>query len=166
MKKYENENIFLSVLFVLAKAKGDYMKLSVIKLLKHGINIQQDNNILIDFCCRVYKNWQDFLKNNTLHNCILCYPKNGVYSAVNGVVEVEYGISPAGKTGRKFLRWLTLEAQSLVWLREELELQHFVFQRHCQLLQVSKGLSDISYTYELLESENCINRQSLKIYKA
>jgi hypothetical protein len=25
-----------------------------------------------------------------------------VYSAVNGVVDVEYGITPAGKSGRKF----------------------------------------------------------------
>jgi len=88
------------------REKGDYMKLPVIRLLKHGINIQQDNNILIDFCRRVYKYLQNFLKNNTLHKFIHCYPKNGVYSAVNGVVEVEYGISPAGKTGRKFLRCL------------------------------------------------------------
>jgi hypothetical protein len=51
----------------------------------------------------VYKDWQDYLKNNTLPKCILCYPKSGVYSARNGVVEVEFGISPAGKLGREVL---------------------------------------------------------------
>jgi hypothetical protein len=104
MKKHEDETICMSLLFVLAKAGDYYWKFPVIKLSKRGINNQQHNNIFIDFCGRVYKNWQDYLKNNTLPNRILCYPKNGVYSAVNGVVEVEYGISPAGKSGRKFLR--------------------------------------------------------------
>ena len=106
MKKHENEKIRVSLLFVLVKAGVDYMKLSVIKLLKHDINIQQDNNIFIVFCGRVYKNWEDYLKNNTLPNREICYPKNGVYPPVNCVVEVEHDISPAGKTGRKVLRSL------------------------------------------------------------
>jgi hypothetical protein len=100
----DEENIFVSVLFVLVKAGDGYVEFPVIKLLKHDINIQQNINIFIDFCGRVYKNWEDYLKNNTLPNCIFCYPKNGVYSAVNGVVEVDYGISPAGKRGKKVLR--------------------------------------------------------------
>ena len=108
MKKHGEENIRVSVLFVLAKAGDYYWELPVIKLLIHDTDIQQDINIFIDLSGRVYKNWKDFLKNNTLPKCILCYPKNGVYSAVNGVVEVEYGISPAGKRGRKLLRHLDI----------------------------------------------------------
>jgi hypothetical protein len=106
MKKHENENVQVSVLFVLAKIGDGYMEVPVLKVLQHDINIQPDNNMFIDLCGRVYKNWKDFLNNNTLPECILCYPKNGVYSAVNGVVEVEYGISPAGKRRRKILRGL------------------------------------------------------------
>ena len=107
MKKHKiEENIFVSVSFVLAKARDDYMKFPVINILTHDIDIQQENNTFIDFCGRVYENWQDYLKNNTLPNCILCYPGNGVYSAENGIVQVEYGISPAGKRGRKFLKHL------------------------------------------------------------
>jgi hypothetical protein len=114
MKKRKDEkNICISVLFVLVKAGNVCRKFPVIKLLKSDINIQQDNNIFIDFSGRVYKNWEDYLKNNTLQNCILCYPKNGVYSVVNGVVEVEYGISPAGKKGRKFLRRLDFGGKAL-----------------------------------------------------
>jgi hypothetical protein len=108
MKKHEYENIGVSVLFVLVKAEDGYVKLPVIKLLKHDTNTQQDNNIFIDFCGRVYKNWEDYLKNNTLPKRPICYPKDGVYSAVNGVVEVEYGISSAGKIGRKFFRSLDI----------------------------------------------------------
>ena len=107
-EKHEDENIRVSVLLVLVKAGDNYTTLPVINLSKNGINIQKDYNIFIDFCGRVYKNWQDYLKNNTLPNCVLCYPKNGVYSVVDGVVEVEYGISPAGKRGRKFLRRLDI----------------------------------------------------------
>jgi hypothetical protein len=106
MKKHKDENIPVSVLFVLVKIRDGYVKLPVIKLLKHDANPQQDNNTFIDFCGRVYKNWQNYLENNTLPNREICYPKNGVYSAVNGVVEVEYGIPPAGKTGRRFLKQL------------------------------------------------------------
>jgi hypothetical protein len=103
-KHKDEENICVSVLFVLVKAADGYVELPVIRLLKHDKNIQQ--NFFIDFCGRVYKNWQDYLKNNTLPNCIFCYPKNG--EAVNGVVEVEYGISPAGKRRRKIFRDLDI----------------------------------------------------------
>jgi len=65
-KKVKDENIRVSVLFVLAKVGGGYLQLPVIKLLKHDTNIQQDNIFFIDFCGRVYKNWEDFLKNKTL----------------------------------------------------------------------------------------------------
>jgi len=116
-KNYNVENILLSILFVLAKAGDNYVKIPVIKILRRDKNIERDDDVdninnnnnkhsFIDFCGRVYENWKDYLKNNTLPNCILCYPGNGVYSAENGTVTVEYGISPAGKRGRKFLRLL------------------------------------------------------------
>jgi hypothetical protein len=107
-KHKDEENICVSVVFVLAKVGDGYRKIPVIKLLKRDINIKQNINIFIDFCGRVYKNWQDYLKNNTLPNCIFCYPKNGVYCAVNGVVEVDYRNSPAGKRRRKCLRRLDI----------------------------------------------------------
>jgi hypothetical protein len=40
-------------------------------------------------------------------------PKNGVYSVVNDIVEVEYGISPARKRGRKLLRRLNFGGTAL-----------------------------------------------------
>jgi hypothetical protein len=106
MKKHrDQQNIWVSFLFVLAKTERDYIRVPVIRIPEHDVSVQQNNNIFIDSSGRVYKDWQNYLKKNKLPVCVLCYPKNGVYSAVLGVVEVEFGISPAGKT-RKLLRGL------------------------------------------------------------
>jgi len=102
------ENICVSVLFVLAKTGDDYSKFPVISLVAHDVDIQQDTNIFIDLRGRVYKDWQDYLKNNKLPSCIFCYPKNGVYWTENGTLQVEYGISPAGKREIKFLRYFNI----------------------------------------------------------
>jgi hypothetical protein len=105
MKKHKDqENIWVSFLFVVGKAGDNYMRFPVIRIPEHDVFVEQNNNIFIDYCGRVYKDWQDYLKNNTLPECALCYPKSGVYSAKDGVVEVEFGISPAGEAGRKVLR--------------------------------------------------------------
>jgi len=113
IKKIENENILASILYVLVKVGDRFIKFPVIKLLKFDINTQQINNIYIDISGRVYRNWKDYLKNNTLPKCIICYPRNGVYTVENGVIEVEYGTSPAGKSGRKFLRRLDIGGRIL-----------------------------------------------------
>jgi len=67
MKEHEWKNILVSVLFVMVKIGNGYVKLPVMKL-EHAANTQEDNNIYIGFCGRVYKNWKDYLKNNTLPN--------------------------------------------------------------------------------------------------
>jgi len=103
-KHKDKENIWVSFLFVVGKAGDDYMRFPVIRIPEHDVFVQQNNNMFIDFCGRVYKSWQDYVKNNTLPKCVLCFPKSGVYSARNGVVEVEFGISPAEKAGRKVLK--------------------------------------------------------------
>jgi hypothetical protein len=105
MKKHaDQEIIWVSFLLVSGKARDDYMRFPVIRIHEHDITVQENNDIFIDFCGRVYKDWHDYLKNNTLPRCVLCYPKSGVYSVVDGVIEVEFGISPAGKAGRKVLQ--------------------------------------------------------------
>jgi hypothetical protein len=53
------------------------------------------------------------LDNNTIPESVLCYPRNGVYSAVNGTVEVEFDFSPAGRTGAKVLQGLDIGATVL-----------------------------------------------------
>jgi hypothetical protein len=106
MKKHKDQqNIWVSFLFVLTKTEDYCKRVPVIRIPEHDLTVQQNNNIFIDEFGRVYKDWQNYLGNNKLPKCVLCYPKNGVYSAVMGAVEVEFGISPAGKRG-KVLRGL------------------------------------------------------------
>ena len=64
----------------------------------------------------MYENWQDYLKNNTLPKCIICYPENGVYFAENGTVKVKYETSQNGKRGRRFLRYLDTGCTILSWV--------------------------------------------------
>jgi hypothetical protein len=109
IKKYvekhgDSENICVNFLFVLGKAGDVSSVFPVIKTPQFRRVFREKNDIFIDSCGRVYQGWQDYLENNTIPECVLCYPKNGMYSAVNGIVEVEFGISPAGQTGMKVLQ--------------------------------------------------------------
>jgi len=109
MKHHKNpKNICVSFLFMLGKTRDDCITVPVIRIPQFDIIFKQNINLFIDSCGRVYKNWQDYLENNTIPECVLCYPRNGVYSAVNGDVEVEFGISPAGRTGAKVLQGLDI----------------------------------------------------------
>jgi hypothetical protein len=101
-KKHRNqEDILVSFVFVSGKVDDHCISIPVIRVPECD-SLDTGNNIFIDSCPRVYSSWQDYLKCNRLPDLVLCYPKNGVYSAVNGL-EVEFGVSPAGKTGAKVL---------------------------------------------------------------
>jgi hypothetical protein len=93
-------NIRVSFLYVIGNTKDKCIGFPVIRIPYFKQNI----NLFIDSCVRVYEGWQDYLDSNTIPESVLCYPRNGVYSAVNGAVEVEFGISPAGRTGAKILQ--------------------------------------------------------------
>ena len=109
MKYHKNpKNICVSFLFLFLKTTDACITVPVIRIPQFDIVFKQNINLSIDSCGRVYKGWQDYLDNNTMPECVLCYPKNGVYSAVNGAVEVEFGISPAGWTGAKVLQGLNI----------------------------------------------------------
>jgi hypothetical protein len=105
-KNNKNSNILVSFLFVVGKSNDVCIKIPVIRIQQFDIVFRQNISVFIDPCGRVYKNWQDYLDNNTIPECVLCYPRNGVYTAVNGAVEVEFGITPAGRQGSKVLQGL------------------------------------------------------------
>jgi hypothetical protein len=102
------ENILVSFLFMCGKTSDSSITAPVIRIPQWDKRFEQNLHLFVDSCCRVYKNWQDYLEHNTIPECVLCYPRNGVYSAVNGAVEVEFGISPAGRTGAKVLQGLDI----------------------------------------------------------
>jgi hypothetical protein len=104
-EKNKNPNkICVAFLFVFGKTGDASIQIPVIRVQKFDEHFEQNNNVFIDSCGRVYKDWQDYLDNNTIPESVLCYPRNGVYSAVNAAVEVEFGISPAGRRGAKLLQ--------------------------------------------------------------
>jgi hypothetical protein len=104
MKQHKDpKNICVSFLFVSGKAGDDFITIPVIRIPVFDTIFRQNIINFVDSFGRVYEDWQDFLENNRIPECVICYPKNGMYSAVNGNVEVEFGISPAAKTGRKVL---------------------------------------------------------------
>jgi hypothetical protein len=106
MKHHRNpKNIIVSFLFVYGKTSDRSIKAPVIRVPQFDIDFKQNIHLFIDFSGRVYEKWQDYLDHNLLPECVLCYPKDGVYSAaVNEAVEVEFGISPAGQTAAKVLK--------------------------------------------------------------
>jgi hypothetical protein len=109
MKHHKNpKNICVSFLFVFGKTRGYCITVPVIRIPQFDIVFKQNVNLFIDSCGRVYEGWQDYLENNTIPESVLCYPRNGVYSAVKGAVDVEFGISPAGRTGAKVFQGLDI----------------------------------------------------------
>ena len=109
MKHHKNPmHICVSFLFLSGKTRDACITVPVIRISKFDIIFKQNINLFIDSCGRVYEGWQDYLENNTIPECVLCYPRNGVYSTVKGTVEVEFGISPAGRTGAKVIQDLDI----------------------------------------------------------
>lgn len=101
--KGERNRVCVFFIFVCGKVGDCNLEFPVIGV-RNDVSILQYYNIYIDSCARVYRNWQDYLENNKLPECAICYPKNGIYSAKNGVVQVQFGISPAGEASAKFLK--------------------------------------------------------------
>jgi hypothetical protein len=109
MQHHNNpKNICVSFVFVFGKTRDSCITVPLIRIPQFDIIFKQNINLFIDSCGRVYEGWQDYLESNTIPECVLCYPRNGVYSAVNGAVEVEFGISPAGRTEAKVLQGLDI----------------------------------------------------------
>jgi hypothetical protein len=107
-QKHRNQEvIYVCFLFVYAKIGDGHATFPVICVRKYDFPFHLEN-VFIDSCARVYKDWQDYMENNRLPECALCYPRNGMYSAVNGQVQVEFGISPAGMTSSKVLQGLDI----------------------------------------------------------
>ncbi|KAM7248936.1 hypothetical protein ACFE04_008358 [Oxalis oulophora] len=51
----------------------------------------------VDFGCpgRIYRGFKDFLQNNKLPKCDMCFPTNGVYTARDGWVRIQFQKSPS-----------------------------------------------------------------------
>lgn len=106
-----NSETWMSIIFVCLadKKSGNHVEV-VTEPVFRVPRYCNENDFAVHFIdrnCRVYKNWEDYLKNNELPSCSYCYPKNGVYYMnVNQRVDVEFGKTPASKLSSKILNGL------------------------------------------------------------
>uniref|UniRef100_A0A1B6CQT8 DUF4781 domain-containing protein n=1 Tax=Clastoptera arizonana TaxID=38151 RepID=A0A1B6CQT8_9HEMI len=89
-----NGKIYLGIIYglILEKdTKNEYLEI----VFKVGNPKRLEDYVFIDKNCRVYHNWNDFLKNNKLPKCIMCWPQNGIYETFNDTVKLDFKPSHA-----------------------------------------------------------------------
>jgi hypothetical protein len=97
-KQTQKEEVSLSFLFVCIKIHEQYLVSPIFRIFtetKHDREDSEENCIYVDGNQRVYKSWLDYLKNNKLPSCFMCYPHKGVYTTTNSKVNIDFGESPA-----------------------------------------------------------------------
>ncbi|XP_069674752.1 uncharacterized protein [Periplaneta americana] len=109
-KHNDKLNIQLDFIYVFLKVGNDHIKVSLIRMPESDCLNKRDGFIFIDSCPRLYKGWQDYLDNNRLPDCVMCYPRNGIYSEINNSLQLDFSISPAGKIGMKVVQGLDVAA--------------------------------------------------------
>ena len=97
-KQTQKEEVSLSFLFVCIKIREQHLVSPIFRIFtetKHDSEDSEENYIYVDGNQRVYKSWLDYLKNNKLPRCYMCYPHKGVYTTTNSKVNIDFGESPA-----------------------------------------------------------------------
>ncbi|PSN56809.1 hypothetical protein C0J52_02676 [Blattella germanica] len=100
-KNNSGSQISVSFLFICVYMKNVNISLPVLRVMT-------DKVLFVDFDHRIYQSWNDFLKNNKLPKCFVCYPRDGIYTEVDGSVDVEFGESPACSLPEKVLNILDI----------------------------------------------------------
>jgi hypothetical protein len=93
-RKYVNlGQVKISCIFVCAKSKKERFTVPLIRVLKYDYADDMCNHRFFDSNCHMYSGWDDFLRRNKLPQCLLLYPKNGIYTLKNGKVMLSRGES-------------------------------------------------------------------------
>ncbi|KAJ9584756.1 hypothetical protein L9F63_020906 [Diploptera punctata] len=95
----QQKNIRVSFLYVCCKSGDSQVDVPVIRVPKSDLI-----SMFIDSSLRVYKDWQDFLENNKLPDCLMCYPCRGRYFRLNNQVQIDKQVSPQGRISSKVLK--------------------------------------------------------------
>jgi hypothetical protein len=106
LKQTGHTEVFVLFLFVCIKIPGGQLVSPLFRVaaeIKNDIGEYEENVFYVDGSRRVYKGWIDYIKNNKLPKCFMCYPQNGIYTATNSRVDVEFGESPACNLSGKVL---------------------------------------------------------------
>lgn len=98
--------VFVSFLFVCIKIPGGKLVTPLFRVAaerRNYVDESEETAFYVDCSRRVYKGWIDYMKNNKLPKCFMCYPHNGIYTATDSKVDVEFGESPAYNLSGKVL---------------------------------------------------------------
>ncbi|XP_075234036.1 uncharacterized protein LOC142331801 isoform X2 [Lycorma delicatula] len=108
-------NIYFNCIFVYLRSKDDGNKEGVDVLFRIPKIMDEDlsNYLFIDTTCRTYDGFNDYLKNNKLPKCDMCYPLNGIYSANSSIVEIDFKESPACNISKSVLKGLDITTSVL-----------------------------------------------------
>jgi hypothetical protein len=85
-------------LFICIKMHDRHLAVPVFRIAaetENEICEREAGDIYVDGDHRVYRGWLDYLKNNKLPRCFMCYPHSGIYKATGSEVNVDFGESPA-----------------------------------------------------------------------
>ncbi|XP_068087029.1 uncharacterized protein [Anabrus simplex] len=97
----EDGDTWMSIIFVCTEIpvhKKEDLLIATVPVFRVPKKIvgHPDSVRFIDSNARVYVNWNDYLLNNPLPKCNICYPKEGIYKAdINGNVILEFGQTPS-----------------------------------------------------------------------
>jgi hypothetical protein len=106
LKQTGRTEVFVSFLFVCIKIPGGQLVAPVFRVaaeIENDVGDAENDILYVDASRRVYKGWIDYIKNNKLPKCFMCYPRNGIYTETDSKVEVKFGESPACKLSEKVL---------------------------------------------------------------
>lgn len=110
-KQTEKEEVSVSFLFVCIKTSEEHMVTPLFKIateIERDMEETEQDYIYVDGNQRVYNGWSDYLKDNRLPKCLMCYPHKGVYTTTNSKVNVEFGESPACNSPDKVISALDI----------------------------------------------------------
>jgi hypothetical protein len=93
-RKYANfGQVKISCVFVSAKSIKERFTTPLIRVLKYDYADDVCNHRFFDSNCRMYRSWDNFLKQNKLPHCLILYPTNGIYTLKDGKVNLSRGES-------------------------------------------------------------------------
>lgn len=96
----DQRKTYIACVFIVVRMKADRKEgiVVVFKTPKYSNDkVNFNETFIIDPTCRTYKDWNDYMMNNKLPKCYMCYPELGTYKAIDGIVDIRFSESPECK---------------------------------------------------------------------
>lgn len=114
----EEDTFYVSYLYIVIRLRnkkqneGVQVLFRVPKIVDGKPNLNSHD--FVDPKPRKYESWSDYLKKNKLPKCDMCYPVNGLYTVIDGSVDLSFGKSPACDTSTAVFTGLDVSSTVLL----------------------------------------------------